>query len=127
MFTKENNPHKNKGKMISLEHEKEDHIPSIASSEPDKGPHYPTTYISHKNLPKMKPGQKVKLHGVVKSFSTTERSGKEGDKMDNNADIDIHHMEPMEDEAHEPKPKNKAQKDEEAIEEGLAAAENNGE
>lgn len=126
------------GKMISLERkpmQEGDNMDGIAVSvSKPEGPDYPTAYVSHPSLPKMKVGQKVKLHGVVKGFterthsSSNKGQGPEDIENDNSADIDLHHIEPMNGEEDEGKPKkSKSQEDDEAIEQGLAAAENNNE
>lgn len=109
-------------KLISLEHKPAstgDNMPEIAAAIADQSSH-PSAYVSHPSLPKMKVGQKVKLHGVVSSF--TNRTGKDGEE-DNSADISLHHMEPIA-EAMEGK-KSTNSDDEEAIENGMRAAENN--
>lgn len=123
-------------KLIPMEHKPSvgDNMPSIAeavtgdaSGGPStKEPSYPGAYLSHPDLPKMKVGDKVKLHGVVKAFTT--RDTKEGAGADNSADIDIHHVEPIgaADEEGQPNKKHRGSNDDEnAIETGLAAAENN--
>jgi len=115
--------HEKHTQMISLKREPastgEDR-PGIAASISEEASH-PSAYISHPSLPKMKVGQKVKLHGVVSSV--THRS-KEGGEEDNSAEISLHHMEPIA-EAMEGKKMRGTKEDEDAIEEGMRAAENN--
>jgi hypothetical protein len=109
-------------KTVKLGQKNEDSgMPMEVSAEGEKGKeHFPSAYLTHKDLPKHKVGDKVVLHGKVTSFEEGERENSDGEKKKHrHMEVELHELHTGANDEKEPK-----ESDEDEIEKGMKEAEN---